>query len=208
MKAILIIYSIFLILFTCGCAKRKTEIQFHKEDLPKLESSDVTKVYFRIDVIKSEPNKMSLAYDYEYPIDYIKGRVILRCIKEANYIDYDNPNRPPRREMQIAKGQHCRLFFETKKFLYSANIAWDDESVYGYWWESKDLLSIFRGWGLFDDLMKVDPNWPSYNKKWPEPNRSSGHRMNEKEYMEYIGQGQDAKDVEYMEYIRKGSKRR
>jgi hypothetical protein len=30
----------------------------------------------------------------------------------------------------------------------------------GDWWQSADLLSIFKGWGLFDDLYKADPNWP------------------------------------------------
>ena len=157
MKMRLIFFNILLVVLICGCAQ-KPEVEVTRDNVSKLDSSDLNKVYIICSAGKSDPNKGSTLYHYELPINPVKGHVILRCIMDANHTEYD-VERFKRRHTD-GKIDSGLFVFETKKLRYTTRIFWDDKSAYGFWWESPELLSIFKGWGLFKDLAKADPNWP------------------------------------------------
>ncbi len=77
---------------------------------------------------------------------WMDANTVLGHIRDARQIKFDTA-----RTGKI-------LYFVVDKTLYRTGIDWDDEKVYGDWWESPELLSIFRGWGLFEELAKADPN--------------------------------------------------
>jgi hypothetical protein len=163
-KLLLISFNILLIIWIYGCSSRKPEVEVTKDNFSKFDSSEFVKAYIVCVPFKSDPNRRSFAhYYYEFPInDLKKAEVIKMCIRDANYTDYDIERTTKKRN---SKNGNSGLFvFETKKLRYTIRIFWDNESAYGYWWESPELLSIFRGWGLFEDLAKADPNWPP--TKW------------------------------------------
>jgi|GEM_PF-1322664 len=164
MKMMLITFYVFSIFIICGCSKEKPHVEVAKDNFSKFESSEFTKVFIYINGSKVYPEqKRQSLYFYEFPInDPVKVEVIKRCIKDANQTEYDRERFSKKR---AGEGIDRGLFvFETKKLRYTMLIGWDDKSVYGTWWESPELLSIFRGWGLFEDLAKADPNWPPI--KW------------------------------------------
>jgi hypothetical protein len=164
MKKLLILIYLIAICMN-GCAKQKPEAELTKDNFSNLNSLfgkpklDVIKVYISCPHSNWDNSKQIYkAYSYYFPIDITKGEVILICIKEANQTSYDIKRTFERRDSK--KGRHAIFIFETKNIKYSIPIFWDNESAYGYWWDSPELLSIFRGWGLFEDLAKADPNWP------------------------------------------------
>ena len=161
----------------CGCSKKKSEVELTKDNFSKFNSLYVTKVYISCVPFKADPNRRQIGYSYEFPLDPIKGSVILMCIKDSNQTSYDIERTFKRRNSK--KGNHGLFIFETKKMKYTMPIFWDDESAYGFWWESPELLSIFRGWGLFEDLAKADPNWPPPNwlKNPPKEMDPNFHRL-------------------------------
>ncbi len=179
MKTILISFNILLVLCMFGCSKKKPEVEVTKDNFAKFDSFKFVKVF-----IVCFPKSNQWLYHYEFPInDSVKVEVIKRCIKDANHTEYDIGRFKKRHTGErIDSG----LFvFETPKVKYTMQIGWDDKSAYGLWWESPELLSIFRGWGLFEDLAKADPNWPApvwYKNPPPEsdpnfpPNRLPSNR--------------------------------
>ena len=159
MRTSRILPSILLAFGLCGCSKTNPEVELTKYNFSKFDSSKLTKVYIVSSVVKSDPNRGQAIYHYEFPInDHSKVEVMKRCIKDANHTEYDIARFKKRRTGQI--GNSGLFVFETKKLRYTMRIGWDDKSAYGFWWESPELLSIFKGWGLLDDLAKADPNWP------------------------------------------------
>ncbi|MFA5240324.1 MAG: hypothetical protein WC476_11555 [Phycisphaerae bacterium] len=162
MKKLLIIICCSALFAVCisGCTKEKPEVELTKDNFSKLNSLNLVNVYISCPHSSIDPNSKEIfkVYSFYFPINITKGEVILLCVKEANQTSYDIKRTFERRDRQ--KGKYAIFIFETKKIKYSIPIFWDNESAYGFWWESPELLSIFRGWGLFEDLAKADPNWP------------------------------------------------
>ena len=60
-----------------------------------------------------------------------------------------------------------KILFKTEKVIYFMGIGWDDEFVYGDWWESEDLLLQFKKWGF--ELPKGESNLPPSKEVYPHP---------------------------------------
>jgi len=147
------------IIMISGCSDKKLKsIELTKDNFSILDSSKLRKVY-----ILSTGRNVCLSYGYEFPIsDPIKVEVIKMCIRDANQTESAIERAS---EKQTDKMKVCGLYFETRKEVYCMRIGWDDKFVYGDWWQSADLLSIFKGWELFEDLYKADPNWPTPKRR-------------------------------------------
>lgn len=159
MGASRIFLSITLALCLGGCSCRKPEVELAPDNISKVDSSKLTKVYILSRGGRSELNRGVALYHYELPIKPIKGRSILRWIMDAKQTEFDRE-----RLHQKLRDKHITpilICFETEQAVYHTHIGWDDKCVYGYWWESPDLFRVFRGWGFFEDLAQADPNWPA-----------------------------------------------
>jgi hypothetical protein len=157
MKTLLIFFSILLSFWICGCSSKKQQVELTRENISGLhDTSKLEKVYILCH--GGDPNRRQMPYFYEFPINPTKGHVILRYIEDANQSEFDRERLSKKRIGE--EGTSGLFVFETKKAIYSTRIGWNDKSVFGYWWESADLLSVFKGWGLFEDIAKADPNWP------------------------------------------------
>lgn len=175
--------------FVCisGCSEKKMEAELTKDNFSEFFSSKFVKAYILCAPLSKDPNRNY--YHYEFPInDPKKIRVILQCIKDANHTEFDM-----KRFLKKTNGKNRWNFvFETKKARYNVHIGWDDKSAYGFWWESPELLSIFRGWELFKDVAKADPNWPPL--KWPPPDMPDYNNWTELSVIEKIA-GNDSNDI-------------
>jgi hypothetical protein len=170
MKKLFFCLILFFILTIVGC-KPKKEIELTRENFSEFCTSKIMKMYIYTNVTNPEKGNWWL-YGYEYPInDPKKVEVIKLCIKDANQTEYDR--KKFNKNKRTSKQNTEILTFETKKAIYTMTIGWNDEFVYGLWWESADLLRIFKKWGLFEELSKADPSWPAPKRQTQESNQPS-----------------------------------
>jgi len=73
-------------------------------------------------------------------VSWIDANTVLNRICDARQIEFNTAR----------TGK--MLYFVVDKTLYRTGIDWDDEMVYGDWWESAELLDDLRQWGLFEGL--------------------------------------------------------
>ena len=66
-----------------------------------------------------------------------------------------------------AKIPFFRMLFKTNEDIYFIRILWDEESFYGDWWESTDLLLQFKKWGI--ERPKGESNLPPSREVYPHP---------------------------------------
>lgn len=71
---------------------------------------------------------------------WIDANTVLDHIRDARQIEFNTAR----------TGK--MLYFVVDKTLYRTGIDWDDEMVYGDWWESAELMNDLRQWGLFEGL--------------------------------------------------------
>jgi hypothetical protein len=165
-KIFAVIAAGLVLLLMNGCSNKKPQVELTRDNFPEFYKAKITKVYIYT---------YRGSYYYDYPIqDPKKGEVIKLCIGNANQTEYDKERF--RKNRQTSKEESAEaLFFETEKVIYSMRFGWNDEFVYGFWWESKDLLRVFKKWCLFEELSKADPSWPEPSRikhppKETEPN--------------------------------------
>jgi hypothetical protein len=161
MKKLLFFLMLLFVITMLGC-KPKKEIELTRDNFPEFCKVKLTKVYIYTNVSNEKGEGLPF-YGYEYLIsDPKKVEVIKLCIRNANQIEYDKERL--KKNKQTRKNKNVEILtFETRKAIYTMPIGWNDEYVYGYWWESADLLRIFKKWGLFEELSKADPSWPEPN---------------------------------------------
>lgn len=72
---------------------------------------------------------------YVFPVnDPEKIRIVLKCIQDTNQLDYD------------VKRTDNTLYLVIEDMIFYTGIGWDAETVYGDWWESKELLASLKDW--------------------------------------------------------------
>jgi hypothetical protein len=153
-KKYILLLCLFGFLLVEGCRQKK-EIEITQENFPEFRKLKLIKFY--ITTISHR------CYGYEYYInDLKKAEVIKMCIYQAKKTGYDNERFQKDRQTRKNANQEI-LCFETKDAVYTMRIGWNDEFVYGHWWESADLLRVFKQWDLFNELSKADPAWPEPN---------------------------------------------
>jgi hypothetical protein len=156
-KYILIIYFILVFLLIAGCRQKK-EIQLTPDNFSEFCKLKFIKVYISTHTRRG---------GYEYYIDDPKKvEVIKLCLQRAKHMEFDLERLLKNRETQKNENLEM-LIFETRNTMYTMRIGWNDEFVYGYWWESPDLLKVFKKWQLFEELSKADPAWPEFIPKYP-----------------------------------------
>jgi len=159
MKICILILCLFSFLLILGCRQKK-EIELTQDNFPEFYKLKFTKVYIFTHTIRS------YGYGYEYYIDDPKKvEVIKLCIQRANHTKYDKDRLLKNRETQKNEDFEM-LIFETRNTMYTLRFAWNDEFVYGLWWESAPLLKVFEKWQLFEELSKADPAWPELIPKY------------------------------------------
>jgi hypothetical protein len=158
MKNYILIVCLFSFLLLAGCRQKK-EIEITQDNFPEFRNLKLTKFYI-----------MTIShrgYGYEYYIDDLKkAEVIKMGIYNANKTGYDEDRFEKDKETRKNEDQEI-LYFETEDTIYTMRIGWNDEFVYGYWWESPELLKVFEKWQLFEELSKADPAWPEFIPKYP-----------------------------------------
>ncbi|MEN6386786.1 MAG: hypothetical protein ABFD79_16525 [Phycisphaerales bacterium] len=176
MKNYILILCLFGFLLIVGC-KQKKEIELTQDNFPEFRNLKLTKFYI-----------MTIShrgYGYEFYIDDLKKADVIRlCIYQAKKNEYDNERF--QKDKQTQKNEdHEILYFETKDAIYTMRIGWNDEFVYGYWWESAPLLKVFKKWQLFEELSKADPAWPVFLPKYStsDTNTVIFYEANESEYI-------------------------
>ena len=159
-KYILILFLFTNFLVFNGC-KPKKEIELTRDNFSEFCKLKFTKVYIFTHTMRA------YGYGYEYYIDDPKKvEVIKLCIKRAKHTEYDRERFLKNKETRKNKDFEM-LIFETRNTMYTLYFAWNDEFVYGYWWESPQLLKVFEKWQLFEELSKADPAWPEFTPKYP-----------------------------------------
>jgi hypothetical protein len=149
-----------ILIATSGC-KPKKEIELTRDNFAEFCKVKLTKVYIYTHVSNPEKSGSLPFYGYEYYInDPKKVEVIKLCIRQANQTEYDKDRFKKNKQTRKNKNMEI-LTFETPKVIYTMRIGWNDEYVYGFWWESADLLNVFKKWDLFAELSKADPSWPA-----------------------------------------------
>jgi len=157
MKNYILILCLFNLLLVVGCRQKK-EIEITQDNFPEFRKLKLTKVYIMT---------IGRGYGYEYYIEDLKKADVIRvCIYNAKQTEYDNELF--QKDKQTRKNENEEiLYFETKDSIYTMRFAWNDEFVYGFWWESPELLKVFEKWQLFEELSKADPAWPKFIPKYP-----------------------------------------
>ncbi len=157
MKNCILMLCLFSFLLLAGCREKK-EIQLTPDTFPEFcKLKKFNKVYVVTFTRRG---------GYEYYInDPKKVEVIKLCLQRAKHTKYDlvqfsKGREPPKNENVEV------LVFETRNRLYSLQFFWNDEFVYGFWWESPQLLKVFEKWQLFEELSKADPAWPVFIQKY------------------------------------------
>lgn len=146
-------------LLLAGCRQKK-EIQVTPDTFPEFSKQlRFTKVYIVTGTKRG---------NYEYYIDDPKKvEVIKLCLQRAKHMKFELERLSKMRETQKNENLEM-LIFETKTTIYSLQFCWNNEFVYGIWWESPELLKVFEKWQLFEELSKADPAWPEPNyPKYP-----------------------------------------
>lgn len=125
MRKILIALLLFLA-FISGCSDKKLKnIELTKDNFSILDTLQLTKVYIYA---------IGRGYSYEYYINNLKKvEVIKICIKYADPMESAIERV---REKQTDKMKVHGLYFETQKEVYCMRVGWDDNFVYGDWWQS------------------------------------------------------------------------
>jgi hypothetical protein len=162
---VVFLLTILILIFTIGCKKK--EIELTRDNFSEFDKAKLTQVYIDNYVSNSEKSGRLPFYGYKYYInDLSKIEVIKLCIRQATQFEYDIERF--KKNGQASKDRNLtRLIFETKKVMYTMRIGWNDEFVYGFWWESPQLLKVFEKWQLFEELSKADPAWPEFTPKYP-----------------------------------------
>jgi len=107
-------------------------IKLTRETFSKLDASKVTETCIVSHLTKNM---------YVFPInDPEKIDIIFRRMKDANQIKHDMG-----RTLSM-------IYFVIGHELYFTDIDWDNESVYGNWWQSSDLLNKLKLWGFFEEV--------------------------------------------------------
>jgi len=164
MKTLLTILSLFFVFSITGCSFKPKYVELNRENIAKLNPSKVKEV-----CINSRGKR--IFYWYSFPItNPEKIKIIIESIQDANQIeDYHRqvlwPHSPgyikdPNQSEYTLRQSRRHIDFKTRKAIYGTRIAWDDELVYGLWWQSPELSKNFKKWNLFEDIIKADPNWP------------------------------------------------
>ena len=164
MKTLLITLSLFFVFSFTGCSFKPKYVELNRENIAKLNPSKVKEVC----IIS---HGKTIFYRYNFPItNPEKIKIIIECIQDANQIkDYYRqvlwPHFPeyikdPNQSEYTLRQSRRLINFKTRKAIYDTRIAWDDELVYGPWWQSPELSKNFEKWNLFEDISKADPNWP------------------------------------------------
>jgi len=118
----------------------KRAIKLTRENFSKLDASKIKEVCIVSRLTKNM---------YVFPInDPEKIDIIFRRMKDANQIKHDMGR------------TRSKIYFVIGHELYFTDIDWDNESVYGNWWQSPELSKNFKKWNLFEDISKADPNFP------------------------------------------------
>lgn len=163
MNKLLTCLILSLVLFTIGCSSKPKEVELTRDNFSKLNPSKVKEVCII--------SRKTTFYWYNFPItNPEKIKIIIECIQDANQIeDYHRqvlwPHFPgyikdPNQSEYTLRQSRRHINFKTRKAIYDTRIAWDDELVYGLWWQSPELSKNFKKWNLFEDIIKADPNWP------------------------------------------------
>jgi len=167
MKTLLIPLSLFVVFSITGCSFKPKYVELNRENIAKLNPSKVKEVC----IISSGSRGKTIFYTYDFPItNPEKIKIIIECIQDANQIeDYYRqvlwPHSPeyikdPNQSEYTLRHSRRAINFKTRKAIYDTRIAWDDELVYGPWWQSPELSKNFKKWNLFEDISKADPNFP------------------------------------------------
>ncbi|MFA5293467.1 MAG: hypothetical protein WC496_10585 [Phycisphaerae bacterium] len=157
MKKCILILCLFGFLLVTGCRQKK-EIQLTPDTFPEFCKLKFTKVYISTGTRRG---------GYEYYIDDPKKvEVIKLCLQRAKHMKFDLERLSKMRETQKNENLEM-LIFETRNTMYSLQFCWNDEFVYGFWWESAPLLKVFEKWQLFEELSKADPAWPVFTLNYP-----------------------------------------
>jgi len=149
---------LFLILFSIGCSGTPKEVVFTKETFSKIDISKVTEVSADYTDGSAVPSKQTVIFTIT---DREKIETIYNRIRKArDQIVYLTDE---------LKFPLYRIYFKAGKVLYWGRIEWDEEDVYGDWWESADLLKDFKQWGLnlskpLPSYMTRPPNIPPWIK--------------------------------------------
>jgi hypothetical protein len=166
MKTLLIAFSLFVVFSITGCSSEPAYVELNRENIAKLNPSKVKEV-----CIVSHSHGKTILYSYNFPItDPEKIKIIIECIQDANQIEdyyrqvlwphFPGYIRDPNRSEYTLRRSRKWITFKTRKAIYDTRIAWDDELVYGLWWQSPELSKNFKKWNLFEDISKADPNFP------------------------------------------------
>lgn len=152
-KKYILVGCLFGFLLVSGC-KQKKEIQLTPDTFPEFcKLKKFNKVYIVTFTGRG---------GYEYYIDDPKKiEVIKLCLQRAKHMPYDLLRFPKYDETKKNENMEM-LIFETRNTIYSLQFGWNDVFVYGYWWESPELLKVFEKWQLFEELSKADPAWPVF----------------------------------------------
>ncbi len=168
-NTILTICLLSSVCFLAGCKSKPKYIylDMEKENIAKLKPSKVNEIC----IISNHFHDKMVSYTYDFTImDPKKIETIIKCIKDANQIDnyYQQVLWPSLiddkwesdKNISALRQNRRLIHFKTKKVIYDAAITWNDETVYGFWWQSAELLKHFKKWNLFEDIEKADPNFP------------------------------------------------
>ena len=166
MRTLLIVFSLFIVFSITGCSQEPEYVKLNRENIEKLNPSKIKEV-----CIVSHSYGKTIFYSYDFPItNPEKIKMIIECIQNANQIEdyyrqvlwphYPEYIKDPNQSEYTLRRSLRHICFKTRKARYETLIAWDDESVYGLWWQSPELSKNFKKWNLFEDISKADPNWP------------------------------------------------
>ncbi len=160
MKKLLIILYLYLSIVTTGCSHKPKYIQLNKGSIGILNPSKIKEI-----CIISQGK--TIYYHYEFSItDPEKIKIIIECLQGAQQIKgYQQKvlwgiTPEPNKSEYALRHSRRNIIFKTRRAKYETKIAWDDDAVYGAWWQSAELLKHFKKWNLFEDIGKADPNFP------------------------------------------------
>lgn len=162
MKTSRISVNILLAFCICGCSSKLKYVELDKETFSKLDASRVVEV----NVVSTgatpaewkNPTKWTGVYRNVFPIkEPNKIDTIVKCIREAESFPELSPG---------MKTPFDRMFFRTQgNTIYFIGIRWDNESVHGDWWNSRELREYLRQLGI--ERPKGESNLPP-SKIWKE----------------------------------------
>ncbi len=169
MKTILAIISVFFVFSITGCSSKPEYVELNRENIANLNPCKVKEIC----IVSHSHKPGMLFYSYDFPIkNPEKIKIIIQTIQDANQLEdyyrnvlwpWPNPQgyiRDPNQSERALRNSRRAIIFKTRKARYETQIAWDDKSVYGFWWQSSELSKSFKKWNLFEDISKADPNWP------------------------------------------------